>query len=250
LYRLFIFDLDGTLYRGSEGIPYASDCLHELRRRGAEVRYVTNNSAARPEAVVKKLIGFGIEASADEVLSSGLLACQLAAEAGHRRVALMGEPPLQAMAEAHGLIVTDENPDMVLAGICRTADYAMLDRLSAFIRGGTPFWATNLDATYPLEQGREQPGAGAMIAALCVAGGRQPDRVIGKPQPDLILAAMRSAQCAPSETLVIGDRYDTDILAGQAAGCDTWMVLTGVATELPEGVQGSSDLRGLMTWTP
>jgi 4-nitrophenyl phosphatase len=85
-----------------------------------------------------------------------------------------------------------------------------------------------------------------MAAALAAAAGREPDAVIGKPSPEPILQIMREAGAKPEETVMVGDRYETDIAAGLAAGVAAWMVLTGIASELPEGQPGSADLRGLL----
>lgn len=246
LYSHYCFDLDGTLFRGAEPIALAAELLQALRATGARMTFVTNNSAAEPHETALKLVSFGIEAKPEEVFGSGSLALDEAVTLGLNRIALMGEPSFVAMAERRGIELVESEPDLVLAGICRTANYELLQRLSDFVRSGTPFWATNTDTTYPITGGKVQPGAGAMIGALAIAAGRTPDRVIGKPSPDLILKAIGFAGVSFRDTLVIGDRIETDIAAGSAAGCDTWLVLTGVTKELPLGQAGSPDLRGLL----
>ena len=112
------------------------------------------------------------------------------------------------------------------------------------IDAGAAFVATNRDATFPMEGGLFAPGAGTMVAAVATAVGREPDLVIGKPEPTLIAAAMNRFGALPSETLVVGDRRDTDIEAGRRAGCRTLLVLTGVATEPGEDrwLPGVADL--------
>lgn len=245
--RLVVFDLDGTLYRGSEPTPHAADAVSELRRRGAEVRFFTNNSSQLPESIASKLVGMGIAAAAEEVLTSGMVAARGLRELGYRRVLVVGEDGLAATLERGGLEASRgmPSPDAVLAGICRDLDYGMLDRaLQAFLAGAA-FFATNADATYPLEGGRLQPGAGATAGALagCIGG---PPKVFGKPQPDGLLLLMAEAGVAPGETLVVGDRVETDLASGLAAGCKVCLVLTGVTPSPIKGVPFCTDLSGLI----
>jgi 4-nitrophenyl phosphatase len=127
----------------------------ELLRAGKSVRYFTNNSAARPIQVSAFL---------------------------NERVLLVGEEAFAQTLRDKGIEPTNERPDAVVVGICRTISYELLDRAAAAIRDGLPFLATNRDATYPLESGRLQPGAGAIVAAIEVASGMEPE-VLGKPNP-------------------------------------------------------------------
>jgi 4-nitrophenyl phosphatase len=133
----------------------------------------------------------------------------------------------------------------VVVGICRTLTYEMIAQAADLIRAGAPFIATNTDATYPMAGGRLQPGAGAVVAAIQTAAGREPE-VLGKPAPAMLLAAMKEAAVEPASTLMVGDRYETDIHCGQAAGCDTWLVTTGVVRDRPDGQPGGANLRELL----
>jgi HAD superfamily hydrolase (TIGR01450 family) len=160
-------------------------------------------------------------------------------------VFVVGEEGLVQTLLQAGVPVGDDAPDAVVVGISRGFNYDLLERAATFIRQGSVFIATNLDATYPLEKGRLQPGSGAIVAAIEVASGKKPD-VLGKPFPDLAFLAIDSAGAAPEETLVVGDRIDTDIACGIAAGCDTFLVTTGVETQIPAGQAGGTDLRSLL----
>jgi 4-nitrophenyl phosphatase len=108
------------------------------------------------------------------------------------------------------------------------------------------FVATNRDATFPIEGGQLVPGAGAIVAALATCAGREPE-LVGKPDPFLIDWILRDAGVAPGDALVIGDRVETDIEAGQRAGCPVHLVLTGVTTTPPPGVAWSPDVVGVLT---
>jgi 4-nitrophenyl phosphatase len=135
--------------------------------------------------------------------------------------------------------------DAVVCGICRSFTYALLDASLQQLLSGAGFIATNPDATYPLEGGRLQPGAGSLVAALKTCAGRAPT-VAGKPAPRMVEMALRTLGVRPQRALVVGDRPDTDLAAGQAAGCDAVLVLTGVTRNAPTDQSAIEDLRGLL----
>ena len=156
---------------------------------------------------------------------------------------VIGEPGLHEVFEQAGIQPGNE---AVVAGICRDFRYRHIhDALQCFLNGAA-FIATNRDGTYPREGGRLEPGAGCMVAALEAAAGRAPF-VIGKPEPFLVTKLMEHAGAGPHETLMIGDRYETDIEAAQRAGCLSWMVLTGVTSVLPDGQPGGGTLADLLS---
>lgn len=107
------------------------------------------------------------------------------------------------------------------------------------------FVATNLDPTYPKEGGRFEPGAGAIVAALATCTGQTPI-VIGKPEPTIVNQILADSGVMAGEAMVVGDREDTDLESGRRAGVPTWLVLTGVASQMIAGQAGSEDLRGLL----
>jgi 4-nitrophenyl phosphatase len=245
-YRLYVLDLDGTVFRGRVPTPDAPRVIDELRRRGAIVRFLTNNSSRTREHYADKLEGMGVSAEPEDVYSSAFAAGRWCAEHGIYRAFVVGEDGLEQTLAEHGVsLVRDEGtPQAVVAGICRWFDYNMLNVAMQHILAGAKFIATNPDPTYPLEDGRLEPGAGSIVAAIQTCAGVQPV-VVGKPNPYLIELIMQDAGVSPAETLVVGDRTDTDIEAGRRAGCDTHLVLTGIATDAAEG-SWSQDLRGLL----
>ena len=135
-----------------------------------------------------------------------------------------------ANAGDDGVVRAEENGqyDAVVCGICRSFSYGLLNTALQAIRNGAEFVATNTDATYPVENGREEPGAGALAAALQTCSGVEP-YVCGKPRPDMILMALESCEVGLEEALVVGDRLDTDMAAANAAGVTSRLVLTGVS---------------------
>ncbi|MCK6631409.1 MAG: HAD-IIA family hydrolase [Fimbriimonadaceae bacterium] len=254
---LLIFDLDGTVYRGTEPTPHAAETLARLRRSGRRVRFATNNSAILAEKVVERLRGLGIEAEEAEVLTSAQVAAEYALTEGLRSAFVVGDPGLchtlrrvridvvNASESGDVSNLSDGTADCVIVGICRTFSCELLDGAMQWIRSGARFLATNRDATYPLEQGRLQPGAGPIVAAIETASQTSP-MTMGKPEPRMVKRFLRETGIPAERTLVIGDRTDTDIESGLRAGCQVHLVLCGVTSSAPEGVPASPDLRGIL----
>lgn len=253
-YPLYIFDLDGTLFRGEEPTPGAIETVAELRQRGSWIRFLTNNSSVSRQDLALKLKRIGFEAASDEVYGSAM------ATAAYLRgrvdwVHVVGEAALiSALAEVAELhpnfnrTSSEPQPGAVVAGICRSFDYKMLAEAMEILRDPEiAFIATNTDATYPLAAGALVPGAGAIVSALKTCTGREPF-VVGKPNPLMIEMILAETGIAPTDCLVVGDRVDTDIEAGKRAGCDCGLVLCGVTEFPPEGGPFAiiEDVRGLL----
>jgi 4-nitrophenyl phosphatase len=232
--KAWIFDMDGVLYRGSQALPGVRELLDALTLRERRFMLATNNSTATPEAYEAKLAAMGIEVSAAEVLTSGLatrdyLIQTLPDGAG---IYVIGMPALRELlftgTPFHPVQYGEEQPEAVVVGLDLGFTYDKLKIANEAIRHGARFIATNADATLPTEAGLV-PGAGSIIAALETASGQRPV-VIGKPETPMLEAAMARMGTGPEETVMIGDRLDTDILAGARAGVPTVLVLTGVST--------------------
>jgi 4-nitrophenyl phosphatase len=245
--RAIFLDLDGTVYRGSEACPDAADSIAEFIRRGFAVRYITNNSGARPESVHAKLVRMGVPSQPDWVVTSGMVAAKEIAHS-FQKVGVVGNPGLmESMIEAGLTIVPFCDAEAVVVGLCFEFDFKMLQEASDAIRNGAVFYATNLDKTYPYDGGQFAPGAGSLIAAVVAASGVEPI-VVGKPQPTMAWQACDELGVEPREVLFVGDRIETDLDCAQAAGCLPWLVLTGVSSEIPDGVLGSETLAGVLDY--
>lgn len=229
--RGFIFDLDGTLYRGNEVIPGAAEFIADLRRTGVPLLFLTNNATTPPDAVAQRLTGMGIPATPEEVLGSAeATAATLAAELPGCRVYMVGEVGLREALLAAGLTITDDfrAADAVVVGMDRAVTYPKLRDAALAIQRGVPFIATNTDRTLPTELGLI-PGAGALVGLLEIATEVKP-RVIGKPSAAIMRLGLRRLGTPAAYTAAVGDRPETDILGGQAAGMPTIAVLTGAGT--------------------
>ncbi len=236
--KAVILDLDGTLYRGQTPIPGAPEAVESLREAGIAVRFLTNNSSMSRDMLVQKLGRLGFLAEPEEVYGTAIAAAAWAREQRWQRVAVIGEAGLFEALESTGTHAIDareeQTVDALIVGICRTFDYAMLDGALQHLRRGVPFLATNTDATFPQEGGRESPGAGSMVAAVACVAGRSP-QVVGKPEPRMVLDLIRQSGWESSQVWVVGDRVETDLLAGERAGCPTYLVLSGVTHTAPNG---------------
>ena len=230
----FIFDMDGVLYRGNEPLGGVGDMLNALAVRERHYMMATNNSMSTPESYVKKLAGMGLEVPAEAILTAGLatrdfLLQTLPADSG---IFVIGMPALReqlfAGTSLRPVQYGEEQPAAVVVGLDLAFDYAKLKAANEAIRGGALFVATNADATLPTETGLV-PGAGSIVAAIAVASSTLPT-TIGKPETPLVEQALSRMRVAPSESVMIGDRLDTDIVAGHRAGMLTVLVLTGVST--------------------
>ena len=250
-YQLYIFDLDGTIYRGAEAIPNAAKVVGQLRSEGAKIRYLTNNSGQTQQFYKAKLDGLGFPCTVDEIYSSATGSAKHCREIGVSAVYYVGEPGLRETLELAGIRVVNQGDEpaspaeAVVAGICRSFTYRWLGNAMQQIKDGAKFIGANTDATYPVEDGKEDPGAGAIVAAIRTCSGREPF-VVGKPNPYLVELVLKESGVSPAGALAVGDRYETDILSGKNAGVDTHLVLTGVTQKAPEGQSWSPDLLGLL----
>lgn len=229
-----LLDLDGVVYSGDHAVPGAPEALRRLRGDGTPLRFVTNNASRTPEQVAQTLCAVGVDADPAEVLGSavaavGLLVSSVGLQPGAVVGVVGGHGLLDAVTVAglHAVSVTDLTaaPAAVVQGFSPDLGWRDLAAASRWVRQGVPWVATNLDRTIPTSDGTA-PGNGMLVACVREAVGRDPDLVAGKPAPHLFLAAASS--CGARHPLVVGDRLDTDIAGGRAAGFTTALVLTGV----------------------
>ncbi len=227
---LFIFDLDGVVYIGPAAVPGAVAAISRLHDEGLGVAYATNNASRRASNVTAHLSELGVPSSEGEVVTSAQVSAGVLAErlpAGSA-VLIVGTPELAAEVTDVGLRAVwsaDDKPVAVVQGYGRDVGWQQLAEGCVAVRNGAWWVATNADRTLPSARG-PLPGNGALVAALAVAVGREPDVVVGKPAPALFeqAARRRSARRA----VVVGDRLDTDVEGANAASMDSLFVLTGV----------------------
>jgi 4-nitrophenyl phosphatase len=226
--RHLIVDMDGVLYRGQEAIPGTAEFIVFLRQQGIGFVLATNNSTRTPQQYVDRLAAMGVGVSAGEVLTSAqATAAYLAgiAPAG-ARVFVVGQDGLWTALREAGFALVEEEADYVVVGMDFRVCYERLAQATLLIRAGARFVGTNPDRTFPSERGIV-PGAGSLLALLETATDVKPI-VIGKPETAMIEQALVRLAADPAQTAVLGDRLETDILAGRRAGLATLLVLSGV----------------------
>ena len=233
-YDLVMFDLDGVVYIGDLAVPGAPAHLTRLRELGVTLAFITNNASRAPGTVAEKLTGLGIEASANDVVTSAQAAARVLLDrfGEGSPVAVLGADGLEAALAEVGLVpvgVSAENAVALVSGYGPDVPWREVMVAAVRVRDGLPWVASNTDLTLPTATGTA-PGHGVLVDMLCRYSGVVPV-VAGKPRPPLLLETVR--RVGGKRPLMIGDRLDTDILGGQEAGIDSLLVLTGV-TGLPE----------------
>ena len=234
--RTFVFDLDGVVYRGNQPLPGAVDTIENLRRLGHQVYFFTNNSSKTRLEYVEKLTGMGITTDVDHIMTASYATALYLVEQGARGKSVYmigGEGVREALVSVGMRIIPDPNverPDYVVVGIDHDFNFRKLADAQWAILNGATFIGTNPDLTFPCEDGRITPGNGALLAAIQAATGVEPI-VIGKPETPAMHEILELAHATPEDTIVVGDRLDTDILAGRRIGACTILVLTGIAKE-------------------
>ena len=238
---VYIFDLDGVLYLGDTAIPYAADAVRRLQDAGKQIYFLTNNSGKTRAEYRKKLADVnGLDVPESAIFTSAYATALYLKQRGAagRSVFVIGEPGLAAELSASGGLIPMTEPDSaevhdidyVVVGIDRQFTYDKLRFAHAAItRGHAQFIATNRDATFPMEAG-EIPGGGSLVASLATATGREPV-TIGKPETHAYEAILDAAGVTAADSVMVGDRLDTDIAVGRRAGAGTVLVLTGVTSE-------------------
>jgi phosphoglycolate/pyridoxal phosphate phosphatase family enzyme len=234
--QVYVFDLDGVLYRMDEPVPGAQETIERLKADGTRVYYLTNNSSKTRADYACKLATFGIPATEDEFMTSAYALGQWFVERGEigKSVYVIGEEGLKNELMAAGMKVIEysetHDPKFVVSGWDREFTYTKLAHAQQYVQRGAVFIATNRDATYPDSGGRTLPGSGALVAALQTCTSVVPI-VIGKPEPYTLELILRHAGASSGECTIIGDRIDTDIAIGKRVGARTVLVLTGVHTQ-------------------
>ncbi|MEK4426757.1 TIGR01457 family HAD-type hydrolase [Solibacillus sp. FSL K6-1523] len=226
-YKAYCFDLDGTVYRGKEGITSAVTFIHHLQSQQIEPFYVTNNSSKTPQQLQQSLQDIGITAPISHVYSSSLATAKYVAKnCPDMLVNVVGEIGLRTALEQEGLIITDAPCSVLVMGIDRQMTYDKLVQASFAVQKGAKLIGTNGDIKFPTENGFA-PGNGSLVHLVANVAGALPI-FIGKPSPVMLQIIAQEHGYSKEDMLMIGDNYDTDILCGINYGCDTLHVNTGV----------------------
>lgn len=229
-------DLDGTLYLGSRLFECTRPFLTQIEQLGIGRTFFTNNSSRSSKQYVTKLNNLGIDATEHDLFSSTHCTFDYLKEVHPqaKRAFILGTPALREEFVENGYISTNDDPsdapDLVIVGFDTTLAYDRVCRAAWWISKGKPFIATHPDRTCPTDQPNLLPDCAAMCAMLTSATGRQPDAVLGKPDPRMLKGVMRRHNLRADELAVVGDRIYTDMAMARAAGATGILVLTGEST--------------------
>lgn len=228
--RVFMLDMDGTIYLGEHLFPCTPPFLEYLKKTGRRAVYLTNNSSRSRDKYVRRLAGFGIDAPPEDIFTSGeATTLWLSERAPNAKIYLAGTPSLEEEFRNAGFTLTDKDPEYFVLGFDQTLTYEKLTLICNLVRSGIPYIATHPDFNCPVEGGFI-PDIGAMMAFIEASTGRRPDIVIGKPNRTIAEMAMRKYNVSADEIAMVGDRLYTDIALGGNAGITSILVYSGETT--------------------
>ena len=227
--KSYLIDMDGVLVSGRTLIPGADQFIERLKAQGAEYVVLTNNPIYTPGDLAHRLQTMGLNVPAERIFTSAIATARfLQSQKPNGTAFVIGESGLTEAVHNVGYVITDQDPDYVVLGETHTYN---LDRITTAIRliaDGARFMATNPDPSGPSESGLV-PACGAMAALIETASGMSPF-FVGKPNPLMMRSALNYLDVHSEDTVMVGDRMDTDILAGVESGMETILVLTGVTS--------------------
>lgn len=226
----WLTDMDGVLVHEGKALDGAAELIKQWQDAGTPFLVLTNNSIYTPRDLSARLRAGGLDVPEDRIWTSALATADFLKSQNPRGTAyVIGESGLTQALHDIGYVQTDVDPDYVVLGETRNFSFENLTKAIRLINSGARFIATNPDATGPSAEG-VLPATGAVAALITKATGKDP-YIVGKPNPMMFRSAMRKIDAHSQTTGMIGDRMDTDVVAGIEAGLHTVLVLTGIADE-------------------
>ena len=229
--RLFLLDMDGTIYLDDRLFDGTAEFLAHVQAIGGRAMYLTNNSSKSVESYVDKLSRMGLRAAPEDFLTSVNATVLYLRQKYHRKIYAFGTASFRQQLRQGGLPVTDilaEDIDCLCMGFDTELTFQELEDACILLNRGVEYVATNPDWVCPTWYG-SVPDCGSVAEMLYRATGRRP-RFIGKPEPDMVELAVKETDFTKEQTILLGDRLYTDIKSGVRAGVDTVLVLSGEAT--------------------
>ena len=227
----WLTDMDGVLVHEGVALPGAADVIKQWQAEGLRFLVLTNNSIYTPRDLAARLRATGLDIPEESIWTSALATAEfLRSQKPKGSAYVIGEAGMTTALHEVGYIQTDVNPDYVVLGETRNFNFDMLTKAIRLINNGSRFIATNPDATGPSAEG-PLPATGSVAALITKATGKEP-YIVGKPNPMMFRSAMNKINAHSESTGMIGDRMDTDVVAGIEAGLHTVLVLTGIADDV------------------
>lgn len=225
--KAFVCDMDGVIYHGNRLLDGAADFVAWLQAQEKKFLFLTNSSERAPRELRNKLLRLGLDVGEEHFYTSALAtAAFLSSQMPNGSAYVIGDAGLTTALYDRGVSLNDVNPDYVVVGETRTYSYEKIEHAAHLVRAGARLIGTNPDMTGPAERGIV-PATGALIAPIELTTGAKA-YFVGKPNPLMMRHALKTLGCRREETVIIGDRMDTDIVAGIEAEIETVLVLSGV----------------------
>ena len=227
--KAFICDMDGVIYHGNRIIPNVKEFLEWIEKNEKQFLFLTNSSERSPRELSQKLARMGLNVGEEHFYTSALATASfLESQCPGGSVYVIGEPGLTYALYEAGFSMNDVNPDYVVFGATKALSYEKIEKAARLIMNGAKLIGTNSDLTDPSEQGIV-PACRALISPIELTTGMKA-YFVGKPNPLMMRHALKKLGCHRVEAAIIGDRMDTDIVAGLESELDTVLVLSGVST--------------------
>jgi NagD protein len=225
----FICDMDGVIYHGNKLLPGVKEFVEWLIKENKRFLFLTNSSERTRKELQEKLSRMGIEVDEKVFYTSALAtATFLAAQKANGSAYIIGEAGLSNALYNVGYTINNYNPDYVVVGDTTSYSFEKISHAVNLVLKGAKLIGTNPDTTGPIENGI-MPATKALMAPIEIATGKKA-YFLGKPNPLMMRIALRKIECSTEETVIIGDRMDTDIIAGIESEIDTCLVLSGIST--------------------
>ena len=225
--RNYLIDMDGVLIRGKTIIPGANEFIDRLRKANAKFLILTNNSRFTARDLSYNFNMIGLEIHHESIFTSAMATARFVhSQRPEGKAFVIGESGLTTALHDLGYIITEHNPDYFILGETETLNQELFTKAIRLVAGGARFIATNPDASGPSEKGIV-PGAGALAALIEKATGKNAF-FVGKPNPLMMRSAIKYLGVHSENTIMVGDRMDTDIIAGVQSGMETILVLSGI----------------------
>jgi NagD protein len=221
--------MDGVIYHGNHLLPGVHEFLNEIERLGIEFLFLTNSSERSPKELQQKLARLGIDMEEHHFYTSALATADfLSKQLPGCSAYVIGEAGLTNALYDMGISMNDMNPDYVVVGDTRSYNFEKLEKALRLVMSGAKLIGTNYDLTGPVESGLV-PSTRALLSPIELATGKQA-YYVGKPNPLMMRTALAKLGCSSEQTAIVGDRMDTDIIAGIESEIETILVLSGVTT--------------------
>ena len=226
----FICDMDGVIYHGNKVLDGVQEFINWLIDNDKKFVFLTNSPEKTPHELSMKLARMGLDVSADHFYTSAMAPAEfLHSQSPGSTAYVIGEAALTKALYDHHIYMNDVNPDYVVVGETRTYSFEKLEKAINLVLNGAKLIGTNPDITGPIEKGI-MPATGALISPIEIATGKKA-YFVGKPNPLMIRHGLKKLNCHSQDIAFIGDRMDTDIIAGIESNVDTVLVLSGVTAK-------------------